>query len=108
MNRRDFLKISGFLSAALIVQFGSLPSTTKNRPVEVVSGGVTFRGTQAGEIQTSPDGGRTWQLHTRLGSQYEITGLSSDWSQRVVAKVAFAGRSFDLVLTKDKKYWITA
>jgi hypothetical protein len=74
----------------------------------LVSDGVTFRGTQDGEIQTSIDGGRTWQLHTRLGSHYAIIDLFSDTSQRVHAKVAFAGRSFDLLLAKDKKLWMTA
>lgn len=107
MNRRDFLKISGLLSVALFIPVSLLPGPAKNRPVELVSGGVTFRGTQAGEIQTSHDGGQTWQLHTRLGSQYAIIDLYTDWSQRVHAKAAFEGHSFGLVLTKDKKYWIT-
>jgi hypothetical protein len=107
MNRRGFLKVSGLISAALIVQFSPLLSMAKNRPVELVSDGVVFRGTQAGEIQTSRDAGRSWQLHTRLGSQYTITALFSDRAQRVHAKAAFAGRSFELVLAKDKKYWIT-
>jgi hypothetical protein len=108
MNRRDFLKISGLLSAALFIKFDSLFKTANNLPVELNSNGVIFRGTHSGEIQTSTDGGRTWQLHTRFGSQYAIIDLFSDTSQRVHAKVAFAGRNFDLVLAKDKKNWITA
>ncbi len=108
MNRREFLKVSGLLSAALFIQFDSLLGTSKNQPVELVSGGVIFRGTPAGEIQTSHDGGRTWQLHTRLGSQYAITDLISDQSKQIHARVAFAGRSFDLILAKGHKYWITA
>jgi hypothetical protein len=106
MNRRDFIKNSGLFSAALFLQFNSLLSALKNQPVELASNGVIFRGTQGGEIQTSRDGGRSWQLHTRFGSQYTITGFYSDGSQRVHAKAAFAGRSFELVLAKDKKYWI--
>jgi hypothetical protein len=107
MNRRDFLKFSGLLSAVIFIPFVTGGSPSKNRAVELVSEGVVFRGTPAGEIQTSHDGGRTWQLHTRLGSQYTITNLFSDSSQRVHATAVFAGRSFELVLSKDKKYWLT-
>jgi hypothetical protein len=108
MNRRDFLKISGLLSASLFIPFSPiLISLSKNRPVELESGGMIFRGTPAGEIQTSRDGGRTWQLHTRLGSQYAIIDLYSDPSERVHATASFEGRSFGLLLSKDKKYWMT-
>lgn len=107
INRRYFLKMSGILSAALFIPFSTVLGPSQNRPVELVSDGVTYRGAQAGEIQISKDGGRTWQLHTRLGSQYAILDLFSDSSQRAHAKVAFAGRTFELALAQDKKYWMT-
>ena len=107
MDRREFLKISGLLSAAIFIRFSPALIPSKNRPVELASEGVLFRGAQVGEIQTSSDGGRSWQLHTRLGSQYTITGLFLDGSQRVHAKAAFAGRSFELLLSKNRKYWLT-
>ena len=107
MNRRNFLEISGLLSVALFVPYSPLLSQSKNLPVELMANGMTFRGTPAGEIYTSHDAGQTWQLHTRLGSEYAITGLFSDGSQRIHAQVAFKGRSFELALAKDNKYWIT-
>jgi hypothetical protein len=107
MNRRDFLKTSGLMFLTLMVQFNPIHSLSKNLPVEITANGLTLRGTPAGEIYTSHDGGVTWQLHTRLGCEYAITGLFLDGSQRIHARVAFGGRSFELALAKDNKYWIT-
>ncbi len=107
MNRRDFLKISSLLPVALFVQFSPLLSQSKNLPVELAANGMILRSTFNGEIHTSRDAGRTWQLHTRLGSENAIVGLFSDGSQRIHAQVAFRGHSFDLVLAKDNKYWMT-
>jgi hypothetical protein len=108
MNRRDFLKVSSLSSAALFVQVSPLLSKSKYLQADLLKvDGVLFRSAHGGEIHTSHDVGRTWQLHTRLGSEYAITGLYSDWWQQLHAQVAFAGHSFDLVLGKDKKYWRT-
>jgi len=108
MNRRDFLKVSGLSSAAMFVQIGPLISEAKNLKSDWLKvDDVLFRGTYNGEILTSHDSGQTWQLHTWLGREYAVTGLFSDWSQSIHAQVAFAGRSFDLVLAKDQKYWRT-
>ena len=107
MNRRDFLKTSGLMFLTLLVQFNPIHSLSKNLPVDITANGLTLRGTPAGEFYTSHDAGFTWQLHTRLGSEYAITGLFLDGSQRIHAQVAFGGRSFELALAKDNKYWIT-
>ncbi len=107
MNRRDFIKISSLLPVAIFIQFNPILSQAKNLPVELIANGLTFRGTPGGEIYTSPDAGHTWQLHTRLGSVYTITRLFLDGSQRIHAQVGYKGRSFELQLGKDNKYWTT-
>jgi hypothetical protein len=107
MNRRDFLRISGLAFLTLIVPANPILSFSKKIPVELIADGLTFRGASGGEIYTSADAGYTWQLHTRLGSEYTINSLFLDGSQHIHAKVSFGGRSFDLSLTKDHKYWLT-
>jgi len=107
MNRRDFLKISGLAFFTLVVPFNPLLSLAQKKPVEFTANALTLRGTPGGEIYISRDAGHTWQLHTRLGSEYAVAGFSLDGSQRIHAQVAFGGRSFELALTKDSKYWIT-
>ena len=108
MNRRDFLKVSGLSSAAMFVQIGPLISEAKNLKSDWLKvDDVLFRGTYNGEILTSHDSGQTWQLHTRLGSKYAITDLFLDGSQHIHAQVAFGGRSFELALAQDNKYWLT-
>ena len=107
MNRRDFLKISGVTFLTLIVQFNPVLSLSKKLPVDLMVNDFTIRGTPGGEIYTSHDAGSTWQLHTRLGSKYAITGLFLDGSQHVHAQVTFGGRSFELALAQDNKYWLT-
>lgn len=108
MNRRDFLKVGSLSSAAMFVQIGPLISEAKSLKSDwLKADDVLFRGTYNGEIHTSRDAGKTWQLHTRLGTEYAVSGFFLDWSQRVHAQVVFAGRNFDLVLGKDKKYWRT-
>ena len=107
MDRREFIKLSGLFSVAFFTQFIPRLGKSINQPVELASGGVIYRGTQGGDIQTSGDAGLSWQLHTRLGPQYSIISLYSDSSTRVYTKAVFAGRSFELMLSKDKKYWLT-
>jgi hypothetical protein len=108
MNRRDFLKVSGLSSAAMFIQIGPLISEAKNLKSDwLKADDVLFRGTYNGEIHTSHNAGQSWQLHTRLGTEYAVTDLFLDWSQHIHAQVVFAGRSFDLVLAEDKKLWRT-
>ena len=108
MKRRDFLKIGGLLPAALFVHFNPwLGQPQKNLPVELIANGITYHGAPGGEIYTSHDAGRTWQLHTRLGEEYAITGFFVDGSQRIHAQVTFRSRSFQLQLVSNNKFWIT-
>ena len=106
MLRREFLKLSGLLSAALLVQVN--PSGTRiPSPVEVESQGKLYRGTPDGKIYISENAGRNWQLHTNFGSQYDISSLSSSRPGQVYARLAFAGHFFEIVLGQNNKIWRT-
>jgi len=107
MNRRDFLKFGGIAAATLLIPGVILFEELNRQPVEIATGGTVYRGTPSGEIFASKDSGQTWLLHTRLGSEYSILRFSEDGSQRIHAQVGFKGRSFELVLAKDSKHWMT-
>ena len=107
MNRRNFLKLSGLAVMALLVQSVPFPGQLKALPPELSANGLLLRASPGGEIQTSTDAGQTWQLHTRLGSQYIVAGFFVDAAQRIHAQVAFQGHPFELVLTADNQYWMT-
>lgn len=106
MNRRSFLKFSGLFSTALIIhpiQYNLAHPKT----VETVVGGVVYRGNPDGSIITSSDAGKTWQVHTRLGSQYTIQKLFLGTAGNLYARIGFAGRSFDLMLSRNLSHWKT-
>lgn len=107
MNRRDFLKMSALFSAGLFIPLQLAAGGASSRAVEVSAGGLTLRGTREGDILQSRDGGKTWQLHTRLGKEFAVTRLTADRAQGVRARIGFAGRSFELALAKDGKHWVT-
>jgi hypothetical protein len=106
MHRRDFLKIGGLFSAALLVQFNPLGKLAV-RPVEVEAGGKLYRGTSDGRILVSANAGKTWQLHTHFGMDFSIIGLSIDFRRQVRAEIEFAGHPFELALVQNGKNWKT-
>lgn len=107
MVRRDFLKFSGLLSAALLIpvhpveKILSLPSI----PVEVASGGKLYRATQDGKIYASSNAGRDWQMHTNFGSHVSVFGLTTNLGDQVHAKLGVAHHSFELALAPDQRCW---
>jgi hypothetical protein len=105
MDRRNFLKLSGLLSAAVFMQFNSLEKAV-SFPVEVEAQGKLFRGTSDGKIYISANAGKSWQLHTNFGSAFYIFGLADDWGQ-VHAQLGFEGHSFELALIENGKTWRT-
>jgi hypothetical protein len=106
MVRRDFLKLTGLLSAALFVQVNPLGKTV-SLPVEVESQGTIYRGSSDGKIYISANKGKTWQVHTNFGSEFSILGLATSLWGQVHAQVGFAGHSFDLALIDNGKIWKT-
>lgn len=106
MYRRDFLKMSGLVSAALFMQINSMGKMTSN-PMEVESHGMLYRGIADGKVIFSADQGETWQLHTNFGSEFSIMNLGKDFWGQVCTRLGFAGNSFELVLEKNSKIWRT-
>lgn len=108
MHRRDFLKLSGATlgSTLLLTGFFRLTSAL---PAQAQARGRHFRGYRNdGDIFVSEDAGESWQLHTRLGSEYSIDHLFVDYEDQLHAQVGFMGYDFQLFLSKDGKQWKTA
>ena len=104
MYRRDFLKLSGLLSAAVFMQFNPLGKAA-SLPVEVESQGKLYRGTADGKIYISADTGESWQLHTNFGSGFPVLHLTADFWGQVYARLGFESRSFELALVQNGKTW---
>jgi hypothetical protein len=104
MYRRDFLKLSGLLSAAALMPFNSLAKAVSS-PAEVDVQGRLYRGTSDGKIFISPDAGKTWQLHTNFGSDFSIVHLGLNFWGELEAQLGFAGNSFEVALGKNGKAW---
>jgi hypothetical protein len=107
MNRRDFLKLAGLLSTALIFQFNTL-GKMMDLPVETQAGGKVFRGTWDGKIYTSENARETWKLHTDFGSEFSIIDLSTDVYENIHAQLGFNGYSFQLMCSPEHIVWRTA
>lgn len=108
MQRREFLKLSGAALGSTLLLTG-LFRLTSALPVEARSRGRHFRGYRNdGDIFVSEDAGETWQLHTRLGSEYSVDDLFVDSEDQMYARVGFMQYHFQLFLSKDGKQWKTA
>jgi hypothetical protein len=108
MNRRDFLKLSGLVSVAGLVQFNPLGKLVMNRPVEAEAGGKLYRGTYDGKVYISENAGKSWQLHTDFGAGISILDLAVDALENIHARLAFGEHSFRLALSPNSKNWKTA
>lgn len=106
MNRRDFLKYSGLLSTAMLLQFNPIGKLA-GLPVETEAGGKTYRGTRDGSIYVSENAGQTWQMHTDFGSEFSVLDLSAVGHDTVQAQIGFGGYSFQLRLSPESKAWRT-
>ena len=107
MQRREFLKLSGATlgSTALLTGLFNVVSAL---PVEVQARGKNYRGYRNdGNIYVSGDAGETWELHTKLGSEYSIDDLFVDSADQLYARVGFRQYHFHLFLAKDGQ-WKTA
>jgi len=107
MNRRDFLKLGGLASAALLVQFNPLGKMA-SLPVEVGAGGRLYRGANDGRVYISENAGRTWQMHTDFGPEFSILDMTADVRENVHAQLGFGGHSFQLILSPNGRVWRTA
>jgi hypothetical protein len=109
MQRREFLKLSGAALGSTLLLTGLSSQLAAALPVEAQSRGTHFRGYRNdGDIYVSGDAGESWQLHTRLGSEYSIDDLFVDSSDQMYAQVGFMQYHFQLFLSKDGKQWRSA
>lgn len=108
MQRREFLKLAGAALSSALVLTGSSRQLAA-LPVEAIFKGRHFRGYRNdGDIFVSEDNGETWQMHTRLGSEYSIDDLFVNLDDQMYARVGFMHYHFQLFLSEDGKQWKTA
>jgi hypothetical protein len=106
MERRDFLKLGGLFSAAVLTRLPSLAQAIA-APVEVEANGKLFRATPEGKIYVSRDGGQNWQLHTNFGAHVSVLDLRTNFWGQLQTQLGTAGHSFELVLAQTGKGWKT-
>ena len=108
MVRRDFLKLSGLATAAMLIQITPAVAAAADLPLQVEAGGKLYRGTDDGRIYTSSNSGKSWQLHTNFGPDLSVWGLSAGSRGDVRLQLGFAGHSILLRLMPNGKTWQTA
>ena len=108
MERRTFLKFAGSATVAAAGRL-AFPWAAAAGTRYVSYAGSLYRAGGAGKIEMSADGGRSWLLHSDLGSMYSIKDIAVDHrTNRLGLTVGYAGRTFPLVLASDKRSWLTA
>lgn len=108
MQRRTFLKLATVSVAALATRL-AFPWAAAGANGSVSYAGAIYRAGGAGKILTSSDGGATWSLHSDLGDIYSVTRLATERGGKSLrATVAYASRTFGLVLAPDGRLWLTA
>lgn len=106
MKRREIIRWMGLAPLAVFLNikpFGKLIRF----PEAVEAQGMLYRGTPAGEIHVSRDGGRTWNLHSCFGPQAAILGMSKDLGGRVFTHLEHQGWLVHLTLDKSGRFWKT-
>jgi hypothetical protein len=104
MNRRTFFYTSGLITAAVLLQ-GSRLAERFDRPVGARFQGLHYRGDLNGVISVSADQGKTWQVHTNLGSAYRILAFELGQGGKLNCVVGFGDWQFPLVLSASRKNW---
>ena len=104
MNRRQFLYTTGMVTLAALLQ-GSRMVDLAPHPVEIDFQGLRYRGGQDGKILISADRGKTWTVHTNLGSMFQILAFDSGFGKKLACTVGFEGRQFRLTLASSGKTW---
>ena len=106
MNRRDFLKVGGVLSAAAMVTLG-VGGSPAALPVEAWHGDQLYRGTSDGKIFVSRNAGDSWKLLTNFGSQFSVFALTPHLSGALHAYLDFQGYGIELRLDGSGTQWMT-
>ena len=107
MNRREFLKLSGMMSAFVFASLSPINALAKS-PAEseaAAVGGKLYRGKRDGNIYVSQNGGKTWKLHTGFGANCPILDMTVAANGQPCARVGFKQYSFRVALSKDGTVW---
>jgi hypothetical protein len=105
MQRQTFLKLAASTTFAAGARL-AFPWAAGAATRPVFFGGLLWRANGRGRIQTSADTGLTWKQHSHFGNMYSIRSLAVV-KRRLHLSVGYAGRSFTLVLARDKRSWRT-
>lgn len=108
MRRRKFLKLLGLTSLAgtIPLPFASVTAAAAAKPIS--SGGRYYKADGSGRVYVSVDKGKTWAVHSNLGSDCSVTSLVSDRSDRLHATVGYSEWKFELLLASNQISWLTA
>ena len=113
MRRRAFLKLVGLASVAGSLPWVSAVAAASRRPAgspaatQLSAPGSRLYQGRGGRIYMSSDAGRSWQLHTDLGPEYDVRRVLTDDAGGATARVGYGGRSFRLTLAPDLRSWLT-
>lgn len=108
MARRDFLKLTGLVAAALLVHAApAAVQAASSLHVEAEAGGRLYRGLPDGRVEVSLDSGRSWRLHTNFGAGLPVLALGS-LKGSLQARLGCGSHSIPLVLLQDGRTWHTA
>lgn len=106
MNRREFLKLGGAVSAMLVLPLGLLGKEIASLATVELQG-IIYRGDPDGKVYTSADSGQTWNLLTDFGAGCSVFSLTLVPRNRIYARLGFAGRGFGLVWSQMDRAWRT-
>jgi len=107
MHRRDFMRLVGVAAAGALVRIPFLPAAVQAAAKPVLAGGLLYKTDGSGKIFVSSTNGKTWVLHSNLGSMYAVKGLAVDKNGRLLATIGYLGRSFGLMLATNNRLWRT-
>ena len=105
MQRSTFIKIAASTTFAAGTKLAFPWAAAASNDTRSYAGAL-YRAGGPGKIQVSKDAGRTWKLHSNLGHANTIKSLAVRGG-RLHLSVGYSGRSFPLVLAKDKRAWLT-
>jgi hypothetical protein len=105
MHRSTFLKLAATTAVATGTRLAfPWAASAANTPVKFA--GALYRIGGKGKVETSTDVGRTWKPHSNIGGTNTITKLAVR-NNRLYLTARYTGRPFTLVLSKDKRSWLS-
>jgi len=106
MKRRDFLKLGSLMSAFTFASVGPMKSIV-NLPIETAANGIMYRGTHNGQVFTSKDGGKTWQMQSQFGPDYTVLDIFTARDGQLYLQMGYKHYNFHLVQTANKQAWVS-